>query len=167
MDYKKELKNWVKGGEDYNHLMNTFINDHTEDWYVKIGKYIVDAYGGKAPKGVIFRKRDGEREYSWVSMMFLTGLLDIESMTTMFGHGLLHNEFGEGFDGEYDEETDTESEPLIKEQHISWFIELDSVKFHIGIDHRGTSICVNDMFISPQKLYNCITKLVDLYKEKV
>ena len=90
----------------------------------------------------------------------------------MFGEPLLHDEFGEGFEGEYDEETDERGEPDIKESYASYFVNVGGVELHIGYDHRGTGIEIEtdgEWDISDnkaKKCFDCLKKLVDLYKLK-
>ena len=82
----------------------------------------------------------------------------------LFGDPLFHNEFGEGFEGEYDEETDEYTDPENKHDFASYFVSIDGVKFHIGYDHRGTTIEVEDN-TNPKKLVDCIKTMIDKYKE--
>jgi len=95
----------------------------------------------------------------------------------MFGKPLLHNEFGEGFDGVYDEETDQTGEPDIKESYASYFVNVGGTEFHIGYDHRGTGIEIemSDKYQwsnkgssdkDSERCFESLKKLVDLYKLK-
>ena len=93
----------------------------------------------------------------------------------MFGEPILHDEFGEGFEGEYDEETDEYGQPDIKESFASYFVDVEGTNFHIGYDHRGTIIEVETSEFDidnvssddeAKKCFESLKKLVDLYKEK-
>lgn len=179
MDFKKELEDYIIGETKFTKLLNIFIKDLPKNWYSKIGEHIIKIYNGELPKDLsfyidfkksknkVFKKLDDfieDKELTDnIGVWFLTSTLDKDVLTKMFGKGLYHNEFGEGFDGEYDEETDDYLEPEIKESFISWFVFIDNVKFHIGVDHRGTSIEV-EKNTTPDKVYNCLTKIVDKYK---
>lgn len=87
---------------------------------------------------------------------------------------LLHNEFGEGFEGEYDEETNDYGEPDIKESYASYFVNVGGTDFHIGYDHRGTSIEIGKPSkfrysgqisdSTANKCFESLKKLVYLYK---
>jgi hypothetical protein len=82
----------------------------------------------------------------------------------IFGDPLFHDEFGEGFEGEYDEETDEYTDPENKHGFASYFVNIDGVKFHIGYDHRGTTMEVEEG-TTPEKLVDCIKTLINKYKE--
>ncbi len=151
--------------------MNILLNDRTKDWYSEIGKYLVSVYNGDLPGDLSYFKDKLKNKnlpkktidvYGSIGSMFLTSTLDESAMLKIFGPGLYHDEFGEGFDGEYDEETDDYLEPDIKESYLSYFVEINNKKFHIGFDHRGTGIETEQM--EPKELLYCIKSLIDLYK---
>jgi len=52
-----------------------------------------------------------ERTYSSIAILFTTSILDEFSLKKMFGDPIFHNEFGEGFDGEWNEELEDYNEP--------------------------------------------------------
>ena len=91
----------------------------------------------------------------------------------MFGEPILHDEFGEGFEGEYNDETDEYGEPDIKESYASWFVTINGVDLHIGFDHRGTKIEINIPLSqqsnvpleTAQKAFQVMKGLVDEYKK--
>lgn len=84
--------------------------------------------------------RDRNTVVATLAINFLTGVLDNKALQNMFGNPILHDEFGEGFNGEYDEETDEYGEPDIKESFASYFVTIGDTQLHIGYDHRGTSV---------------------------
>lgn len=61
-------------------------------------------------------------------------------MKELFGEPIYHDEFGGGFEGDYNEDTDSYDDPEIKESFASYFVTIEGVDFHIGYDHRGLAI---------------------------
>ena len=190
---EQKLKDYTKGIIHYTPIMNIKMNNRSKDWYTELGKYITEeldiekipylsffADKLKERKGLITKIKDfigtESRTYASIAINFLTGVLDEKSLEKMFGRPILHNEFGEGFEGEYDEETDERGEPDIKESYASYFVNVGGIELHIGYDHRGTSIEIQKPSkfrwggeISDkvaQKCFESLKKLVDLYKLK-
>lgn len=190
---QNKLQDYTKGKTHYTPIMNIMMNNRSENWYAELGKYITEELDiEKIPylsffvdklkerKGLITKIKDfispESRNYTSIAIHFLTGVLDEKALENMFGKPLLHDEFGEGFDGEYDEETDEQLEPEIKESYASYFVNVGGTEFHIGYDHRGTGIEIQKPSkfkwggeISDkvaEKCFESIKKLVDLYKVK-
>ena len=196
---EQKLKDYTKGKTHYTPIMNIIMNNRSEDWYAELGKYITEnldiekipylSYFSdklKKEKSLITKIKDfvspNTQTYTSIAINFLTGVLDEKSLENMFGKPIFHDEFGEGFEGEYDEETDEELEPEIKESYASYFVNVDGTNFHIGYDHRGTSIEIevptkflqrifgrNDDEFSDEEAKKCfesLKKLVNLYKLK-
>ena len=191
---EKKLKDYTKGKTNYTPIMNIIMNNRSENWYAELGKYITEnldiekipylSYFSdklKKEKSLITKIKDfvspNNQTYTSVAIHFLTGVLDEKSLENMFGKPLLHDEFGEGFDGEYDEETDEELEPEIKESYASYFVNLSGNNFHIGYDHRGTGIEIElpnkfqwsnkgSSDLDAKKCFDSLKKIVDLYKLK-
>lgn len=196
---EQKLKDYTKGKNHYTPVMNIIMNNRSENWYAELGKYITEELDiEKIPylsflvdklkerKGLITKIKDfispESRTYSSVAINFLTGVLDEKALENMFGKPIFHDEFGEGFEGEYDEETDEYGEPEINESYASYFVNVDGTNFHIGYDHRGTSIEIevptkflqrilgkhddNSSDKDAKKCFESLKKLVDLYKEK-
>lgn len=189
---RTKLEKYVKGEINYTPIMNIFINNRTKDWYAELGKYIDETididqvpdfafYSKHRPKNNIATKikgflGDGNRFYFGIASMFVTSTLDENALKKMFGEPILHSEFGEGFDGEYDEETDDFLEPGIKESYASYFVNVGGSDFHIGYDHRGTRIEIGlskpfsyERKPSDQLAESCLQSLkdlFDLYKKK-
>ena len=118
---EQKLKNYTKGKTHYTPIMNIMMNNRSENWYAELGKYITEELDiEKIPylsffvdklkerKGLITKIKDfispESRTYTSVAINFLTGVLDEKALENMFGKPIFHDEFGEGFDGEYDEE---------------------------------------------------------------
>lgn len=167
------------------------MNNRSENWYAELGKYITHTLNiEKIPhlsyfanrvkeKGVITKIKDfispDSRTYSGIAINFLTAALDEVALERMFGKPLLHSEFGEGFDGEWNEELDDYDEPQIKDFYASYFVNIDGVEFHIGYDHRGTGIEIGlpkkfDYNTNPSNeeakgCFEALKKLIDLYKK--
>jgi hypothetical protein len=174
--YSQELHDYVKGKTKLTPQTNILMNDRSKNWYEELGKYFVDVFGKNLPGGLSFYndkidklgildKLSGksERLYANIGIFVFTSVFDEDVLRSLFGDPLYHDEFGEGFEGEYDEETDDYLEPENKFQYASHFVEIEGVKFHIGYDHRGTSMEV-EVGTSPQKLFECIKSLIDKYK---
>lgn len=183
---KQKLQDYVSGKVNYTPIMNFFLNNRSKDWYAELGRYISQTlditknpeleYFNKLlskTRSVITKIKDfkNDRTYSSIGIFFMTAVLNAEALKKMFGEPLYHSEFGEGFDGEYDEETDEYGEPEIKEEYASYFVKVGNSNFHIGYDHRGTGVEI-DKPISfsekeTQKVLEDLKKLVDFYKQKV
>lgn len=190
---EQKLKDYTGGKTHYTPIMNIIMNNRSENWYAELGKYITETldiekipYLGfyvdklKERKSIITKIKDfispESRTYTSVAIHFLTGVLDEKSLENMFGKPIFHDEFGEGFDGDYDEENDEYGEPEIKESYASYFVNVDGANFHIGYDHRGTGIEIevpskfnydgNFSDEDAKKCFESLKKLVDLYKLK-
>jgi hypothetical protein len=190
---KNKLKDYTEGRIHFTPIMNIMMNNRSKDWYAELGKYITETidikkvpelgfYADKLKnkKNLITKitdfMNDGNRVYSSIAIFFLTSALNESTLRKMFGEPIFHNDFGEGFDGEYDEETDEYSDPQIKESYASYFVNVGGRDFHIGYDHRGTSIEIQkpskfkwDGDISDKTAQNCfdsLKSLVDLFREK-
>ena len=190
---EQKLKDYTKGKNHYTPVMNIIMNNRSENWYAELGKYIIEeldiekisylsffADKLKERKSIITKIKDfispESRTYTSIAIHFLTGVLDEKALENMFGKPIFHDEFGEGFDGEYDEETDEQLEPEIKESYASYFVNVDGTNFHIGYDHRGTGIEIevpskfnydgNFSDEDSKKCFESLKKLVDLYKLK-
>lgn len=198
---QNKLEDYISGKTHYTPIMNIIMNNRSEDWYSELGKYITETLDIekipyldyfvdklKEKKGLITKIKDflssDNRTYSSIAIHFLTGVLDEKALENMFGKPLLHGEFGEGFDDDWDEEEDDYDEwrrsqglPKIKDFYASYFVSVKGTNFHIGYDHRGTGIEIeipskfnyevesfpND---DAKKCFESLKKLVDLYKEK-
>ena len=190
---EQKLKDYTKGKTHYTPIMNIILNNRSKDWYTELGKYIDETLDiekipelsffvdeVKRERGVITKIKNFVSSrlsvYSSIAIHFLTGVLDEKALENMFGKPIFHDEFGEGFDGEYDEETDEYGEPEIKESYASYFVNVNGINFHIGYDHRGTGIEIEipskfnyDGVFSDEdakKCFESLKKLVDLYKLK-
>jgi uncharacterized lipoprotein YehR (DUF1307 family) len=194
---EQKLKDYTGGKIHYTPIANIIMNNRSKNWYAELGKYITEILDiEKIPtlsflsdrlkeqltrKNIITKIKDfispEVRTYESISIFFLTSSLDEKSLENMFGKPLLHDEFGEGFDGEYDEETDEELEPEIKESYASYFVNVGGTEFHIGYDHRGTGVEIqipnkfnytSGVFTDDdaKKCFESLKKLVDLYKLK-
>lgn len=192
---ENKLKDYISGKTHYTPIMNIMLNSRTTgNWYAKLGVYITETldiekipYLGfyvdklKERKGIITKIKDfvspESRTYTSIAIHFLTGVLDEKALEKMFGKPYFHSEFGEGFEGEYDEEADEYGEPEIEESYASYIVNVGDTYFHIGYDHRGTNIEVEvpkgfeyNTIVSDaegRRCFEALKKLVDLYKEKV
>jgi hypothetical protein len=170
--------------------MNIMMNNRSKDWYAELGKYINETidiskvpelvyYAQERPKNIVTKIKDflsnDSRFYFGISSMFITSVLDENNLRKMFGEPLFHSEFGEGFDGEWNEEECEYGEPEIKEDYASYFVNVGGTEFHIGYDHRGTKVEIGldkEFDRKPsdeqaQKCLNSLKGLVDLFKDKI
>lgn len=174
--------------------MNIMSNNRSKDWYAELGKYIYEKIDiSKVPDLAIYLNNkpkptkniatkikdffsEDNRFYFSIASMFITSTLDEINLKKMFGEPILHSEFGEGFDGEWNEEEDDYGEPEIKESYASYFVNVGGTEFHIGYDHRGTRVEVGldqkfnyDKGITDSEAEKCLQSLkglVDLFKQK-
>ncbi len=150
----KELENYLtyNGRKGLWSTMNTLINDKTKDWYGYLGEFAYNYYkqSGKNDQAInvyinllddaLKTKVRRRSPYGMFGIYMLTAL-DHDVLKKMFGdEPIYHDHFGEGFDGEYNEELDTFDEPEIGESYASYFVEVNGYLFHLGYDHRGISI---------------------------
>lgn len=173
------LSNNPTGNLDLWSNMNTLINDRTTDWYNHLGEFgynyykqsgkndptmnhyidMVDRDLKKRSKNRLnpFKKRSIRGPYSFLGTLLMTSL-DREVLKKMFGDDpIYHDEFGEGFEREYNEELDDYEEPEIPHAYASYFVEVNGHTFHLGYDHRGVSIEV-PRNLSAEKVVNEIMK---------
>lgn len=81
------------------HNMNIILNDRSRDWYMDIGRYLYDKNGKEKIERLFpFIKDDSDKTISFLSTMFITSILDQNSLEKMFGSPICHSRFGEGFD---------------------------------------------------------------------
>jgi len=174
---KNELKKYINGKVDYTPLLNIFMSklgrEREVDPYNEIGEYIVDLCDGNLPgKLSYFQDRLNKKIksfssfkkngiYSTIAISFLTSIIDSDVLKKLFGEPIYHDEFGEGFEGDYNEETDEYDEPDIKESYASYFVKINGIKFHIGYDHRGTNIELEENIIIDSAIKD-IKKLIDM-----
>ena len=179
---QNKLKDYVDGLINYTKSSNLIFNDHSKkDWFSEIGNYVNDNLDISKIKSLsvlsdMIKKQTfcqkikskmgiGRDITTRIGIHFMTATLDDVSLKNMFGEPLLHDEFGEGFDGEYDDETDEYGEPEIKESYASYFVTIGGVDMHIGYDHRGTEVEVLRSTTMPQ-LFEALKELIKLYKLK-
>lgn len=163
MQYK--LNDYVGGKLKFTPISNILMNDRSKDYYSEIGKYINDTLEISDIPSLSFFENKPKMKFSSIGIFFLTATLDEEALRNMFGEPIFHNEFGEGFEGEYDEETDEELEPTIKESFASYFVTVGDLNLHIGYDHRGTTIEAELGDLDSEKILKTLKFLVDIYQE--
>ena len=160
-EQKELLEKYVK----HKLCLTPTVNITQFDIYDGVGKYFYEkldnntyeelsGYGGII-KPIKEKKLFGNREeYSQIAIFFLTSFLNEKSLKEMFGKPIKHSHFGEGF------------EPERKYTYTSHMVKLNDFLFHIGHDHRGTSIEVQ-IEAKKEDVKNCFHTLIDLYFEKV
>lgn len=167
---KEKLDKLIEGEIFTTRVLNIFVNEHSKNYYKLFGKYIIDnlditkisilnIFSEIENRGFSINKKS--KSLQTIGIFFITEVLNSEALRKIFGEPIYHNEFGEGFEGEYDEETDEYLEPERKESFASYMVDIDGVNFHIGYDHRGTSIEMEidrpenyDVNVMPHLRYN-------------
>jgi hypothetical protein len=163
---QKLLDSYIDGDIIMHHQMNVFLNSDI-DYLSMIGQYLYEQYksSGKSHDTIELLIKRMERlkfgyikrkkrliMYDNLGIFFLTSILDEQTLENMFGEGIKHSEFGEGFDEKRDY------------KYISYMVESNEVIIHIGLDHRGTSISFNTL--DGEKVYLEMIKLIDLFIQK-
>ena len=162
-DPQTELTDYASGKVNYEPLLNIFMGpDRAEDYYVKLGKYVMQVLKDDMPSRLEYYSKPShnvllkEHDHRMIAIIFLTGVLDEDVLKKIFYEPIFHAEFGEGFEDEPDKEG----------TFASYFVKLRDIKFHIGYDHRGTTIEVEEK-TDIDVILSALKSLVDLYKEKV
>ena len=173
-----DLNDYVNGKTNYTPLLNTFFGKSREkDYFVEIGKYLYkDVYKGNLPTEFGFYEKrikknssiikkmnifsnELKNAYSGIAIMFLTAIINENSLKKMFGDPIRHSEFGEGFYGQ-----SGRGRRVGRHTYCSYFVVINGTGFHIGYDHRGTSIESNED--NPDILLESIKKMILMYKKK-
>ena len=160
-EINSELQNYLDNSDENQTVLTIFLNNNeNKDYYKKLGKYIIKTFNGELPKELKFIENSiNKRKNSTVAIFFLTGVLSDDILRKIFGEPILHNEFGEGFEG-YNDNNDNDNV-----SYASYFVEINGVKMHIGYDHRGTNIDTDES--DANKVYGALKKLVDMTKEVI
>lgn len=153
------LQNYVSGIIKLTPIMNILINDYDTNWYSKLGHYFLDKMGVEyfredhlmALEKLNGSKKEKEVASRMLGIYFITSYLNKDTLKKMFNTPIKHSHFGEGFDTPR------------KYSYCSYFINIDDVIFHIGYDHRGTTI--ECQILDAKGLYTSLCKLIDLYNE--
>lgn len=156
LDYQNELSLYTK---DYTAYRRCDECDYLQEYYSQIGGYFVS-------KGLGHLNRHIQENDSNVStgIYVICEYFDEKLLRKLFGEPLYHDEFGEGFEGEYDEELEDYLEPENESSYASYFIEINNITLHIGYDHRGTRFEVKDEddSVSNQQVIDAIKMLIDI-----
>lgn len=152
-----KLNNYINGGLKLTPILNILLNSD-KDSYEVLGEYLYNKHNkakisNRHLKELIDNtNRKNKCLYNHLSIMFTTSLLDLNTMESLYGKGIEHSHFGEGFDDDEDN----------KVKYISYFITINNREYHIGFDHRGTTIeCEDD--INTKELIEDIKYLMDKY----
>lgn len=158
------LEKYISYKIDLTNCLNVLMATRGKNYFEDIGEYIIDNFlkSDKNNKYInlikSFYKRPIKKtaDYTGAAIFFLTSFLNRENLKKMFGDGIYHNEFGEGFD---------EEDGLEDYSCLSYFIEINDDYYHITYDNRGTSVEVPTKG-DPKKVLEDIKELVDLFIEK-
>lgn len=171
---RNKLNDYVNDKLDYTPIINIVQGN---DIYTKLGEFVFKyIFNSKLPKSLSYLKKYLESNnlikkvtdfrkiksaYASLGTILLTKSdFVIDKLKELYGEPIYHDEFGEGFDGEYDEDEDEYGEPEIKESFASYFVTINNVDFHIGYDHRGLTLEV----ISSTKIEDLFEALKELIK---
>ena len=150
LDYKRELDLWISNKSHFTANINILINDGPIQWYSILGKNLMKEFKysfhdeslnryaiklttpwwkplSRSKKSIIYKR---------IGIWLVCGAISPEVLMKRFGEPLYHSEFGEGYPQFYEKEIPDMKGHL----YASYFIQIDGVRFHIGYDHRGTSI---------------------------
>lgn len=153
MDKEKalnKLNEYIKGKINLSPIINLIYNNNL---FEDIGEYIIDNVNiDNYPEFNYIKKSKLPNSdlLSNYTIIFTTGILNDKTLKNMFGDPIYHNEFGEGFEGEWDEDINDYNEPDNKFLYASYFLNINNQWVHIGYDHRGTRIELE----TPYNTYN-------------
>ncbi len=153
VNQKKKLEQYVKGELIFTPQMNITMTDRTRKWFYEIGKYFVDLHDSKLPGELSWwndKVSSGDVQAIEAVGMFVLANIDRDLMETMWGKPLKHRQFGEGASGR-------------AKGFSSYFLEIDGKAFHIGYDHRGTTIEVV-VGTTASEFFECIKMVMDEMK---
>jgi hypothetical protein len=150
---------YISGKPLFATTLNILMNDRSCQWYSLIGKYFNETMSDDFFKkqGFNLFDKDGklkESDERFLGTLFICEYLNEITLKKMFGNPIKHSEFGEGFDRKR------------KYDYCSYIIQIDDKYFHIGFDHRGTSIeCENNL--TAKELFEYIKKIIDYFKASI
>lgn len=158
--YQDDLDKYVSGESQYSNHMNMLMSSSSfnKEYYSLLGKYFIDSFlsASISQTSNIFKlidyyinslkdpfKSSKQKKdlYRTIGIVFICEVLNEETLDKIFGEVLYHNEFGEGFSNDTE---DDDSEKICPFEYGSYFETVGNVKLHIGFDHRGTSIEVEE-----------------------
>lgn len=130
-----------------------------------LGKYLYDSYNGNLPvilqDDIQYLKSDDYNRL-WISFFCQYLCTDLKGdgfkiggntiLMKTFGEPLLHSKFGEGFYGDIPQ--------WKKYSYASYFLKYKNVDIHVGFDHRGSSIEVDDSK-SPTECTEALKAFID------
>jgi hypothetical protein len=144
------FERYKENPNEFTHILN-FSNKYYSEFYGdarteggfygELGEYICENYGNiEGGRWNISRLCNSgiDQGKSFLGTLFVTSLLN-EKRLNKIKPPINHSEWGEGWDpdgGEGHGNRDYD--------HSSWFIDIDGVNLHIGIDHRGTTVEVTN-----------------------
>lgn len=148
--------NVLGSNSHYTHNMNTLGNDPNSrygKWFNIIGRVILNKFKNYKSKPVppqfsiyLDKKYTNNSRAKTSLYIFFTTTLE-EILSEKLGEPLYHDIFGEGFD-----------DKKIKFSYASYFLESNGVQMHLGYDHRGSSIEV-DNSKSPKEVTDSLIEL--------
>jgi len=115
--HKQALEKYKVGFSDpnksyYDSVLNIMMSwaaliDSGHNWYEDLSDYIFQSLNlgsAKIPKLQYAIDSYIDKRGSTLAIHFISDILDSDALEKMFGRPYLHNEFGEGFYGDYDPE---------------------------------------------------------------
>jgi hypothetical protein len=169
----EHLEDYCNDELDFETLLNKFLYDgrsifdsgdivEKTDWYDLLSQHVSESL-----KGTPFFEHqrnlyDNEERMSTLSILFFGSMKEKDMIRLFEGEPVYHDYFGEGFMGEYNEETEDYGEPERKESYASYVVRINGDLYHIGYDHRGNRIEV-DPKVDNKKILEDLKELADEY----
>ncbi len=151
LNHEEELSKYISDNDD----IVTYEKVFDIDLFNEVGIYFLSKHPLSEHQRYIHNNDD---DMTGIGITVMCVIFNSETLSKLFGEPLYHDEFGEGFSGEYDEELEDYLEPENKSSYASYFVKVNDIVLHIGYDHRGTC------FEFDNKGDNDISKLTEAIK---
>lgn len=172
-NYKECMVDMISNNVRYEKIFGIFLKElGKRNWYEDIGKFVINNLSDNDPiplhfyyhlridhKDVGIRKKDvtipNNVSYQFIGIDSVHSLASNQALNKAFGKPLFHKHFGEGFSNKS------------KSSYASYFLKINGINFHIGYDHRGTNIEV-EQGTNPEEIFECLKTLYKgIWKEMI
>ncbi len=130
LNHEEELSKYISD----NNSIITYEKVFDIDLFNEVGAYFLAKHPLSEHQRYIHKNDD----MTGIGITVMCEVFNSETLSKLFGEPLYHDEFGEGFEGDYDEELEDYLEPENKSSYASYFVKVNDIVLHIGYDHRGT-----------------------------
>ena len=132
MNSREKFEKYCNEELEYTKLTGFLMNWDINCWD-KLGNHVDEVLGENLDKYLQFEKdyatRSGKDYRRGFGIYFFTSTLNYDTLQKMFDNHILHNEYGEGFD----EDDDEDGNPITSEYSaISFFENVEDVEFHFS-----------------------------------